>query len=161
MTMQPNQMAVRQRTNPWYVLLLLGLLGMQVALYVRITDVQGTRHHPAQLMTGEGDSGRYVLFHGQYEAYDETSRGILPSKRLFLLDTRYGECSMLVETLRKDGSLRRFWADVEQDTRKESPAIEFRKSNVNGHYPNGDGSLDARMRERNLSWERQTRRLLA
>jgi hypothetical protein len=37
-----------------------------------------------------------------------------------------------------------------------SPIIEFRKSNVNGNYPNGDGSLDARMNERNLSWERQT-----
>ena len=28
-------------------------------------------------------------------------------------------------------------------------------------YPNGDGSSDAKMNERNLSWERQTRRLLA
>ena len=43
----------------------------------------------------------------------------------------------------------------------DADTIEFRKSNVNGHYPNGDGSLDARMRERSLSWERQTRRLLA
>ena len=40
-------------------------------------------------------------------------------------------------------------------------AIEFRKSNVSKCYPNGDGSSDARMNERNLSWERQTRRLLA
>ena len=39
--------------------------------------------------------------------------------------------------------------------------IEFRKSNVSTFYPNSDGSLDARMNERNLSWERQTRRLLA
>jgi hypothetical protein len=39
--------------------------------------------------------------------------------------------------------------------------IEFRKSNVNGHYPNGDGSLDARMSDRIWFWERHTRRLLA
>jgi hypothetical protein len=39
--------------------------------------------------------------------------------------------------------------------------IEFRKSNVTKRYPKGDGSLDARMRDRNLSWERRTRRLLA
>ena len=41
------------------------------------------------------------------------------------------------------------------------PTIEFRKSNVTKRYPNGDGSLDARRRDRNLSWERRTRRLLA
>jgi len=40
-------------------------------------------------------------------------------------------------------------------------AIEFRKSNVTTRYPKGDGSLDASMRDRNLSWERRTRRLLA
>jgi hypothetical protein len=39
--------------------------------------------------------------------------------------------------------------------------IEFRKSNVTKRYPKGDGSLDARTRDRNLSWERRTRRLLA
>jgi hypothetical protein len=32
-----------------------------------------------------------------------------------------------------------------------SVTIEFRKSNVNEHYPNGDGSLDARMSDRSLS----------
>jgi RHS repeat-associated protein len=43
----------------------------------------------------------------------------------------------------------------------DASIIEFRKSNVTTRYPKGDGSLDASMRDRNLSWERRTRRLLA
>ena len=39
--------------------------------------------------------------------------------------------------------------------------IGFRKRNVTVPYPNGDGSLDARMRDRNFSCERRTRRVLA
>ena len=48
-----------------------------------------------------------------------------------------------------------------KDAKFKDYIIEFRKSNVTKRYPNGDGSLDARMRDRNLSWERRTRRLLA
>jgi hypothetical protein len=50
---------------------------------------------------------------------------------------------------------------AEGQIRQKTWIIEFRKSNVNGHYPNGDGSLDARMSDRSWFWERHTRRLLA
>ena len=39
--------------------------------------------------------------------------------------------------------------------------IAFRKSNVKTAQSNGDGSSEARMRERSLSCERRTRRVLA
>jgi len=39
--------------------------------------------------------------------------------------------------------------------------IEFRKSNVKNRHPSGDGSSEARMRERNLCCERRTLRVLA
>jgi hypothetical protein len=59
---------------------------------------------------------------------------------------------------------RRFAEWLEQEVEVDvwfASIIEFRKSNVNGHYPNGDGSLDARMSDRSWFWERHTRRLLA
>jgi len=79
----------------------------------------------------------------------------------FHRDIRGAKIHLIGEGREDDPEAAHYFEGIAQHQKGKVGDIEFRISNVNGHYSNGDGSLDARMSERSLSWERQTRRLLA